>query len=458
MDAKQVRNPNGPHFRKIQTMKKNSILVYVVALFFMACNAESPPKKDMMSEGPSIVEMRKQDGKYRLFVNGEMFYVKGAGCQYGACHEIAAHGGNSFRTWSTGTDTQSGLEALDIAWENGLMVMMGLDVAKERHGFDYDDEEAVKAQLERLREEVIALKDHPALLGWGIGNELNLRYTNPRVWDAVNDIAAMIKEVDGNHVITTMLAGIGKEEVDYIEAKCPNLDFLSIQLYGSLINLEQSLKSSGYEGPYLVTEWGPTGHWEMPETEWGSPVEQTSSEKAEAIKLRYNEVLLADDSLCMGSYVFLWGQKQERTPSWYGMFTENGEKTEAIAVMEYLWTGSWPANKPPRMKDISIKGKGGRFDNVMLEAGDEYTTFLDVEHNNREDLAVRVEIMPEPVELSDGGDFEPRPESIEGLVISANTSEIIFRAPEEQGAYRILVYVTDKHNNAGTANIPFWVQ
>jgi hypothetical protein len=429
----------------------------IMAMIFFACNQGEKPAANPREAGPSIVEMRNVDGRYRLFVNGEEFYVKGAGCQYGNCYEIAAHGGNSFRTWSTGTDTQSGLEALDIAWEHGLMVMMGLNVARERHGFDYDDEVAVAAQLARLREEVIELKDHPALLGWGIGNELNLRYTNKKVWDAVNDIARMIKEVDGNHVVTTMLAGIGREEVEYIAENCPDLDFLSIQLYGSIIHLEQRLKNAGYDGPYLITEWGATGHWEMPETSWGSPIEQTSTEKAEAIKLRYETAILADDVNGMGSYVFLWGQKQERTPSWYGLFTDIGEKTEAINVMEYLWTGEWPENMAPRMKDITIDGIGGRFDDVMLERSTEYTVKLDVEHVDMESLSVRAEVMPEPVELSDGGDFEPRPPSIEGLIISTNTSEVIFRAPEKKGAYRILVYVTDEHNQAGTANIPFFV-
>lgn len=438
-------------------MKTTYLILYIAALLFTACNADNQSGKDPMSEGPSKVEMRNIDGKYRLYVNGEEFYVKGAGCQYGACVEIAAHGGNSFRTWTTGTDSQSGLEALDMAWENGLMVMMGLDVAKERHGFDYDDEVAVAAQLARIRDEVMELKDHPALLGWGIGNELNLRYTNKRVWDAVNDIARMIKEVDGNHVVTTMLAGIGRDEVEYMAENAPDLDFLSIQLYGSLINLEQRLSNAGYEGPYLITEWGPTGHWEMPETQWGSPIEQTSTEKAEAIKLRYNEAILADYANCMGSYVFLWGQKQERTPSWYGLFTEQGEKTESINVMEYLWSGNWPDNMAPRMKDITIAGKGGRFDDVMLDAGGDYTALLKVEHPSNASLKVRAEIMPEPEELSEGGDFEQRPESIEGLILSASTSEVIFKAPAKKGAYRILVYVTDEHNNAGTANIPFWV-
>jgi len=301
------------------------------------------------------------------------------------------------------------------------------------------------------------LKGHPALLGWGIGNELNLNYTNKNVWNAVNDIALMIKEVDGNSVVTTMLAGINAEDVRHIRERAPDLDFLSIQMYGDLINLPQRLKEAGYDGPYLVTEWGPTGHWEMPHTEWGSPIEQTSSEKAESIKERYQKAIIADHANSLGSYVFLWGQKQERTPTWYGMFTEKGERTEAITIMEYLWTGQWPEHRAPKFHDITIDGKGGRFDNVRLTKSGQYTTRISVEHPNGLPMSVRAEIMPEPRQLSVGGDYEPRPASIEGLVLSATTSEIVFRSPEKPGAYRILVYVTDENNYAATANIPFYV-
>ncbi len=443
-------------------MKSIHIIILAIGTFFLfACNqaqesGESGSK--YLSEGPSHVEMRETDGRYRLFVNGEEFYVKGAGCEFGPCYQVAAHGGNSFRTWRTDNSQRPALEILDEAYEHGLMVMMGLDVGRERHGFDYDDEEAVAAQLERFRQEVKELKNHPALLGWGIGNELNLRYTNLRVWDAVNDIARMIKEVDGNHVTTTMLAGIGPREVEYITENCPDIDFLSVQFYGAIVNLQEYLDESGYDGPYLVTEWGATGHWEMPETEWGRPIEQTSTEKAEAIEYRYKNVILEDDANCMGSYVFLWGQKQERTPSWYGLFTEDGERTEAINVMEYLWTGEYPDQRAPEMHDITIEGIGGRFDNVRLERDGEYTTLISVEHPDKNSLNVRAEIMPEPQQLSDGGDYEPRPDSIEGLIVSTNTSEIVFRAPGQTGEYRILVYVTDENNNAGTANIPFYVE
>lgn len=439
-------------------MKTKILLLILVAMSMLACNTESNKKVDPITQGPSKVEMKKVDDRYRLFVNGEEFFVKGAGCEHGACHLVDDHGGNSIRTWRVNNRQNTGKEVLDKAWENGLMVMMGLDVAKERHGFDYNDEEAVAKQLETIKKDVIALKDHPALLGWGIGNELNLRYTNKKVWNAVDDIAKMIKEVDGNHVVTTMLAGIGKDEVDYIREHCTNIDFISIQMYGDIINLAQRIEEAGYEGPYLVTEWGATGHWEMPSTEWGSPIEQSSSEKADAIKLRYEKAILGDDVNCLGSYVFLWGQKQERTPTWYGLFTEDGEKTEAINVMEQMWTGKQPEHMAPRVVNAIIRGKGGRFDNVKLKSNTEYSSLVEVKDTDLTKFKARAEVMPEPTELSDGGDFEQRPQTIEGLILSATPSEVKFKTPSEEGAYRLFIYITDNNNNVGTVNIPFYVE
>ena len=61
------------------------------------------------------------------------------------------------------------------------------------------------------------------MLIWAIGNELNLRATNPKVWDAVNDISKMIHEIDPNHLTTTTLAGISKQEVDYIKERCDQI-------------------------------------------------------------------------------------------------------------------------------------------------------------------------------------------------------------------------------------------
>lgn len=402
---------------------------------------------------PRNVAVGEIDGRYRLMIDGEPFFAKGAGSGAGLVGSLAAHGANSIRTWTTGNAKR----ILDDAEAAGLTVLLGLGVTPDRHGFDYDDPTAVGEQLERVTAEVRAFKDHPALLGWGIGNELNLSYRNPAVWDAVNDIARMIHEVDGRHPATTMLAGVKRDVIDEVTKRAKEIDFLSLQMYGSVINAKKLIADAGYTGPYLITEWGATGHWEVPTTDWQAPIEQTSSEKADAIRERYRAAILGDADRCMGSYVFLWGQKQERTPTWYGLFTEDGRETEAIDAMQYLWTGSWPEHRAPRLTDVTVDG-AGRYDSVRLSPAQGATAVLETDANGRGDIEARAEILPEATVLGEGGDYEPRPEAIPGLIRQANPDAVEFVAPSRSGAYRLCVYLLDAHNHAATANLPFLVE
>ncbi len=412
--------------------------------------------RNTSQQRPCRVTLMEVDSARRIAVDGEPFFVKGAGGGFGNTDALGRHGANALRTWST----RDAGRVLEEAQKAGLMVLMGLTVIPERHGFDYDDVRAVRRQLDSLAAEVRSWKDHPALLGWGIGNELNLLATNPAVWNAVNDIAAMIHDVDGFHPATTMLAGIRKPVVDEITARAPDVDFLSVQMYGDIVNLRARIDEAGYTGPYLVTEWGATGHWEVPQTDWGAPIEQTSSEKADAVLERYRTAILGDAKNCMGSFVFLWGQKQERTPTWYGLFTERGEETEAIDVMEYVWTGSRPESRAPRLTDISVDGRG-RYASVVLSPGERATARLAVEVLHGQvgvELQARAEILPEATVLGEGGDYEPRPEPVAGVIDAATAEEISFTAPVSPGPYRLFAYVTDEHNHAATANLPFLVK
>lgn len=429
--------------------------ILTLSLTISACN--QTVQKDSNAMHPSKVEIKEKNGNYRLYVNGNPFFVEGAGVDDGDIAALAAHGANALRTWNDSEVHLPEDHVLNKAKENGLMVMMGLPMGKERHGFDYDDEEAVKKQFETIRQKVLEMKDHPALLGWGIGNELNLRSTNMKVWDAVEEIAAFIQEADGNHPVTTMLAGIGKEEVDYISKNCPSLDFLSVQLYGAIEKLPDLIRDAGYTGPYLVTEWGATGHWEVPLTSWNAPIEPTSSEKARDFKKRYETVILADSSNCLGSFVFLWGQKQERTPTWYGLFTEAGKATEAVDVMEYLWTGHWPENRAPHIHELTIDGKKS-VDNIYVAPGQDLLVNYLLEDVDGDTLDIHFEILKESTDLREGGDLEKRPESLEVEILSRSHTNATIVSPSEPGAYRLFVYGSDPHNHTATGNVPFMVQ
>ena len=397
------------------------------------------------------VTVRQAGGRYELLRAGQPYFIDGAGgSQYP--ERIKAYGGNSLRTWGT----QGAEKVLADANKNNLTVLLGLDVARERHGFDYNDAAAVAAQLQKLKGEVLKYKDDPAVLFWGIGNELNLDYTNPKVWDAVNDIAKMIHEVDPNHPTSTVLAGAGKKEIEYVRTRCPAVDILSINTYAGLAVLPRQVAEAGWTGPYVVAEWGPTGHWEGPQTPWKASVEETSSQKAAVYKSRY-EASVAKDPHCLGSYVFYWGQKQERTPTWYGLFTEDGQETEVMDVLQYLWTGHYPANRAPHIASFTLAGKAAT-DDIYLKPGQPGSVQAAVTDPDGDPLAYRYELLPESTDLKKGGDHENRPAALPGVIPAGAAGQTTLAVPNSPGAYRLFVYVRDGHGNVATGNIPFFVQ
>ena len=406
--------------------------------------------------GPAKVVLRQMDGRWQLYVNQKPFFIKGAGLEFGDQAKLAASGGDSFRTWRTENGRESGQKVLDTALKNGLFVTMGLDLARERHGFDYSDASKVARQLAGIKVEVLKYKDHPALLMWDIGNELNLDAHNPEVWDAVNEISRMIHQVDPNHPTTTSLAGISKDLVRQIKARAPDLDLLCVQSYADIVNLPRELRQSGWDKPYAVTEWGATGHWESGKTGWGAPIEDDSSTKADFYRKRYEVAIASDPKNCLGSYVFLWGQKQERTPTWYGMFLPSGEATETVDVMQHIWTGSWPEFRCPQLKGFWLDGKTARR-SVHLVAGGKYVAKVDAHSSGEVSLKYKWQVMEESVARSAGGDFETEPRHLSNLVSENAGAEAQVTAPAKPGAYRLFVYALDGHGKAAYANIPFYV-
>ncbi len=430
-------------------MKALTVIILAVTMIMTSFT----PTSDR--ESVAKVELKKnREGHYRLFVDGKEFYVKGAGCEGGDLAALARHGANSFRTWMDQEGHPSEQSVLDGAQEHGLKVLMGLEVGRERHGYDYNDEAWVAEQFDTIRAKVLRYKDHPALLAWVIGNEINLGTENMKVFDAVNDISKMIHGLDPNHLTTITLAGIGKREVDYIKEHCTDVDFISIQMYGDIVNLATRIADAGWEGPYMVTEWGATGHWEVARTEWDVAIEPTSQEKALSLVERYKVAIAADPVNCMGSYAFLWGQKQERTPTWYGMFLENGNETETVDAMHFIWNGEWPENRCPTLDSLRLNGRSA-YDNIRLKKGKSFTGEVFAMDYEGDPLVYRWEILPESTDLGWGGDFESRPET---FFSTEGKARMKLKVPGTPGAYRLFVYVTDPGNKTATANIPFFVE
>lgn len=436
---------------KVRRLKFQGLLISMLIL------CQSCGGTDIEQPSSAVkVEIVENNGSYQLLRDGKPYQVKGAGIEYGDYEAFARHGGNSFRTWSVSSRGRTGQEILDLAQSLGLTVSMTLPLGVEHWGFDYSDEEAVAEQFEMARQEVLALKDHPALLTWIIGNELNYDYKDARVYDAVNDISKMIHEVDPNHPTTTTLAGYSTEVMEVVQTRASDLDFVSIQAYGSLVLLPEWLARDNFTKPYFITEWGAVGHWEVGQTTWGAPIEQTSTMKAENYMRSYNEVIRPFPDQVLGSYVFLWGQKQERTGTWYGLFTPDGEETEPVDVMHYIWNGEWPENRTPAIDSMTLNDQTA-YDSVTLSPNQTYPAKIVAIDADSDALSYRWELRHESTATEGGGAQEEIPAVIEGRVENSEASEILLKTPSEEGAYRLFVYAYDGNNHAAHANIPFYV-
>lgn len=107
-----------------------------------------------------------------------------------------------------------------------------------------------------------------------------------------------------------------------------------------------------------------------------------------------HSVLAPNREQIVGNYVFLWEQKQERTPTWYGLFTPEGEATESVDVMTYLWTGTWPENRAPQVLSMSLdrrpSGAG-----IILSANEAYEARMRVRDPDGDALIWRWAVKPE---------------------------------------------------------------
>jgi len=423
-------------------MKRASLFATVVALFGGACLAQS---------GAVPVELKHTPDGYVLERAGEPYFVNGVGGS-GHLETLAACGGNSIRTWGQGQIDDDDGALLDRANDLGLTVCVGFWMAHQRHGFDYTDAEAVRRQHEEALAFVRRWKDHPAVLVWCVGNEAENGDQARLVLSEINSIAREIKKIDPSHPVMTAFSGVWPEKGAMFKELCPDVDILGVNVYGGAVVVPKDLTEQGYTGPYVLTEFGPVGHWECAKTDWGAPIEQTSTEKAHTYEEFYDVAVLDEPARALGAYAFLWGQKQERTESWYGMFLKSGEKTEPVDVMSRLWGGT-VENHAPTITPIDSKAALTR-----AAPGVEFDASVEAEDPDGDALTYRWVVKRESSDRQGGGDREAEPEEVPGLVLTDPGPSIRFRTPDEPGPYRLFVFVYDGKDAAATANTPFYVE
>ena len=223
--------------------------------------------------GASSVEVQGR----QLLVNGEPFVVNGMAYAplsigenwQGAWRDrpdrylvdfplIAAGGANAIRLYSPVLTTAM----LDAAWAEGLYVIPTFGVGPDQltcaTGKDF--------MRDRFLEMVMEWKDHPAILFWLVGNEVNLNLGAADLctdwFPQLDSLAQAAHAVDSSHPVGTANAGVA----DICVAGCstdtalPNVDLWGTQIYRGCQGLDSGFADyqakSDCARPLIVTEFG----------------------------------------------------------------------------------------------------------------------------------------------------------------------------------------------------------
>jgi hypothetical protein len=379
-----------------------------------------------------------------LFRGGKPYFVKGGGGS-GCLDELAARGANSIRTWDT-----NGLDqTLDRAEKLGLTVSAGIWLEPESKWFSYANPEHCAKQTARVREQVMLHRGHPALLAWGLGNEVEGDGTNVAFWQQIDKLALLVRELDPAHPTFTAVAGMNPTKAAGMNAHAPNLGYVGINTYGAVFSLRRQLEEMGWKRPWMLTEWGPRGFWENPKCRSGAPLEQTSSEKAEMIRKAYREVIHPSGG-CLGSYVFVWGWKFEATATWFGIFTHDGQTTAVADALQEAWGGGQAANRAPGIAKMKGVPK------TALAPGVEFEASVSAEDADGDPLAWEWAVLPES-KGHHAGARPPMPKAVPETILETTADRATIKTPEKPGVYRLHAWVRDGKGHAATANLPFEV-
>jgi len=225
---------------------------------------------------------------------------------------------------------------LDMLYNNGnnpIYLLVGVYTQNNWN------EQPYQSQLENeYRRLATEMKDHPAVMGFMIGNELNAaNKTNPAFWEWVNKVGKMIKEIAPNKIATVALIDDGFDTFDKVNQIGPKENgkvMPYIDVWG-INNYRGSSSSSGPDSgftaafwsgyktktdkPLLMTEWGVPASRHVPDAPYPSGVPQEMPNNAEGqeifIKYHYMDMVqnaTVNEGVGSGGMLFMWADQWDK--------------------------------------------------------------------------------------------------------------------------------------------------
>ncbi|MFJ2640750.1 discoidin domain-containing protein [Streptomyces sp. NPDC087511] len=360
--------------------------------------------------------------------------------------DVKSMGVNTIRTWGTDGSTEP---LLDSAAAQGIRVINGFWLQPgggpgSGGCVDYVTDTTYKnSMLTEFARWVEEYKNHPATLMWNVGNEsvLGLQncYSGTELENQrnaytgfVNDVARKIHGIDPDHPVTSTDAWTGAWP--YYKRNAPDLDLYSMNSYGSLCKVRQDWIDGDYNKPYIITETGPAGEWEVSDDANGVPDEPTDVQKAEGYTKAWN-CITGHQGVALGATMFHYGTEHDFGGVWFNLLPDGLRRLSYYAVKK-AYTGSTSGdNTPPVISGMTVSSAGA------IPAGGEFTVRADIRDPDGDRVTPKIYLS--------GNYANGDKRLVEANWRAAGDGTFTVTAPEKLGVWKVYVQAEDGHGNAG---------
>ncbi|AWT41209.1 MULTISPECIES: discoidin domain-containing protein [Streptomyces] len=404
------------------------------------------------TQAPGAVKVEGSQGDWRLTVGGQPYTVKGV--TWGPAiadaptylPDVRAMGANTIRTWGTDGSSKA---LLDAAAANGIRVINGFWLQPgggpgSGGCVNYVTDTTYKNDsLSQFAQWVEAYKSHPATLMWNVGNESVLGLQNcysgseleaqrNAYTGFVNDVARKIHSIDPDHPVTSTDAWTGAWP--YYRRNAPDLDLYAVNAYNGVCKVRQDWTDGGYTKPYVITETGPAGEWEVPNDVNGVPDEPTDVQKADAYTKAWNCVT-GHQGVALGATLFHYGTEHDFGGVWFNLVPDRMKRLSYYAVKR-AYTGSTAGdNTPPVISTMSVSPASS------APAGGEFTVRADVRDPDGDPVTYKV--------FLSGNYASGDKRLVEAQWRATGSGTFAVTAPQKLGVWKVYLQAEDGHGNAG---------
>ncbi|WP_405896162.1 discoidin domain-containing protein [Streptomyces sp. NBC_00727] len=398
------------------------------------------------------VRVTGSQGNWQLTVGGRPYTVKGLTWGPSVADapkylpDIKSMGANTIRTWGTDGSTKP---LLDAAAAQGLKVINGFWLQPGGGPgaggcVNYVTDTTYKNDmLTEFAKWVDTYKSHPATLMWNVGNESVLGLQNcysgteleaqrNAYTTFVNDVAKKIHTIDPDHPVTSTDAWTGAWA--YYKRNAPDLDLYSMNSYGNLCKVRQDWIDGGYNKPYIITEGGPAGEWEVPDDANGIPDEPTDVQKADGYTKAWG-CITGHQGVALGATLFHYGLEHDFGGIWFNL-VPNGLKRLSYYAVKKAYTGSTAGdNTPPVITNMAVTPASA------APAGREFTVRADIRDPDGDKVTPKI--------FLSGNYANGDKRLVEAQWRSNGDGNFTVTAPEKLGVWKVYIQAEDGHGNAG---------